>query len=106
MNCKIILADGTELDNLTFDNNVYVSPTEVTAAMLNDEALELVKVIPTDGEETELKYAKTDIVYHEADGWHFVLVGASADEIKIREQQARIRFLEDCLMEISEEVWK
>lgn len=106
MNCKIILADGTELDNLTFDNNVYVSPTEVTAAMLSEDALELVKVIPANGEEVELKYAKTDIVYHESDGWHFVLVGASAEEIRNREQQARIRFLEDCLMEISEEVYK
>lgn len=85
MNCKLVFADGTELDNITVENNVYSSPTEVTDEMLNEEALVEVTVIPDEGEEITLRYAKSDIVYQVGDAWHFVLVGASAEEIRMRE---------------------
>ena len=85
MNCKLVFADGTELDNLTVDNNVFASQTEVAAEMLNEEALASVTVIPTEGEEYMLRYAKTDTIYRVGDEWHFALVGASAEEIRMRE---------------------
>ena len=85
MNCKLVFADGTELDNLTMENNVYASPVEVTAETLNEEALETITVIPTEGEQFVLRYAKYDTIYMVGDSWHFVLVGASADEIRVRE---------------------
>ena len=85
MSCKLVFADGTELDNITVENNVYASPTEVTAETLNEDALSTVTVIPTDGDEITLRYAKYDTIYKVGDSWHFVLVGASADEIRVRE---------------------
>ena len=44
MKCSIVFADGAKLNNVIFDNNVYVSPTAVTAEMLNDTALETVEI--------------------------------------------------------------
>lgn len=83
---KLVFNDGLELDNVSFDNGVYSCPTEVTNEMLNPEALKSVIFTPDEGEPEIIRFAKTDIVYRgEDDGYHFVLVGESPEQIKIRE---------------------
>lgn len=102
MKYTIHLADSTELHNVNYDNGIFVCPTEVTNDMLSNEALETVRLVPEEGEETILKYVKTDIVYHEPDGWHFVLVGADKDEIELRNLKDENDMLTECILEMSE----
>ena len=86
---KVVLADGTELDNLTMNGNTFISQGEVTDEMLNEEALEEVTITetPEQGEPivTVLTHARYDKIMHENDGYHFVLFGESPDERKYRE---------------------
>ena len=105
MKCSIVFADGTNLNNVIFDNNIYVSPTAVTAEMLNDTALETVEITFEDGSSNVLKYAKTDIVYQESDGWHFVLVGSDEREISMKELRKENDMLTECILEMSEIVY-
>ena len=105
MKYTLIFADGTELSNVTLSNNVFVCPIEVTKEMLNDEALKIVRIVPDEGEETILQYAKTDIVYHEQDGYHFVLVGADKDEIELQQLKAENDMLTECILEMSEIIY-
>ena len=85
----IALGDGAELDNLTMNGNTFVSPTEVTAEMLNKEALEEVTITetPEEGEAivTVLSNARYDRIAREEDGWHFVLWGEGPEEKRFRE---------------------
>lgn len=107
MNYRLVFADGTALEGLTFreETNTLISPAEVTEAMLTDAACETVRLIAPGGEETVLRYAKHDKIYQEPDGWHFSLVGAGPEEIKIREQEEQIQMLTDCILEMSEIVY-
>jgi len=105
MNCKLVFADGTELDNLTMDGNVYSSPVQVTADTLNEDALVSVRVVPTEGEEFTLRYAKYDTIYRVGDEWHFALVGANEDEINLREMQETNDMLTECILEMSEIIY-
>lgn len=106
MTYKLTFANGAELDGLMMNGNTFISQTEVTDEDLNEDALKNVLVTESNGGTETLLYAGYDKIFHENDGWHFVLWGASPEEIRIRKQQERIQFLEDCLMEISEEVYK
>ncbi len=87
MNCKLVFADGTELNNIKMENGVFASGAEVTAAQLTEEALEEVQVIPAagEGEAFTIPYARHDTIYRVGNEWHFVLVGANAEEIRMRE---------------------
>lgn len=105
MNCKLIFADGTELNNLTMNGNVYASKVEVTADTLNEDALVSVRVVPTEGEEFTLRYVKYDTIYRVGDEWHFALVGANEDEIKLREMQETNDMLTECILEMSEIIY-
>lgn len=85
MKCKLIFADGTVLNQVTIDNGVYSSETEVTEEMLNDAALETVKVVFEDETEQTLRFAKHDMIYIVDGAWHFVLVPASVNDLKMNE---------------------
>lgn len=109
MNCNLVFADGTELIGLQYDpiTNVIVSQTEITKNILTDEACETVIMTVTDGQEemkTTLRYVKWQL-YQRDDEWHLVLVGASSEEIKIKELEAQNTMLLECLMEMSEIVY-
>jgi hypothetical protein len=107
MNCQLIFADGTILEGLTFheETNTLISSIEVTEAMLTDAACETVQLIGSGGERIILRYAKHGKIYHEPDGWHFSLAGATPEEIKIREQEEQIQMLTECILEMSEIVY-
>ncbi len=85
----IKLADGTVLENLEMNCNTFISPTEVTDEMLNEEALAEVTITetPEDGDPivTVLSHARYDKILTDEDGWHFVLWGESEQERKFRE---------------------
>ena len=85
MKCTVTFADGRVLENVEVYNGVYTVNTEITNKDLNEQALETVKVEQEDGETASLRYAKTDIVYKVGDEYHFVLVGASDEEIMAKE---------------------
>lgn len=103
MSYKLILADETEIDNLEMNGNTLISQTEVTAEMLNEEAMETVTLIETDDQgnehETVFRYAQTGGVFHEADGYHFVIWGASPAEIEMKEIR---KDMEDAVMGLLE----
>ena len=109
MSYKLILADGTELDNLTMNGNTLISETEVTNEMLSDESLEEVTMIETDEQGNEkttvYRYAHTNGVFHEADGYHFVIWGAGPSEIEIRNLKADNEMLIECILEMSEIIY-
>lgn len=85
MKCTVTFADGRVLKNVDVDNGIYSVTTEITNADLNKQALETVEVEQEDGETFSLRYAKTDVVYKVGDEYHFVLVGASEEEIRSKE---------------------
>ena len=83
MTYKIRFADGAVLENLEMNGNTYIShDVPVTDAMLNEEALKEVVITDSDGNSQALKYAGYDKIFHEEDGWHFVLWGAGAEQIR------------------------
>jgi hypothetical protein len=59
-----------------------------------------------DDKETVMHYVMIEEAASVDGRFWFCMVEESAEDRQIREQAERIRFLEDCLMEISEEVYK
>ena len=59
-----------------------------------------------DGQETVLHYVMIQEAAAIDNRYWFCMVEESAEDRQIREQAERIQFLEDCLMEMSEEVYK
>lgn len=89
MSYKLILANGTELENLEMNGNTLISETEVLAEMFSDENMKTVTLVETDEQgnehETVFRYAQTNGVFHEEDGYHFVIWGAGPTEIALHE---------------------
>ena len=85
MNCTLRFANGLVLENITEDNGIYASQTEVTTDMLSEEALASVEVVPDVGETKVIRYAKYDTIYKVGEEWHFCLAEASLEEIRARE---------------------
>ena len=102
---KLILADETEIDGLEMNGNTLVSQTEVTSDMLNEEALETVRLIETDEEgndhETVYRYAQTNGVFLKDEGYCFTIWGAGPSEIEIRDLRAENKMLEDAVVELA-----
>ena len=85
MNCTLHFANGLVMENITENNGIYASQTEVTPEMLSEDALAEVEVVPSEGEKRVIKYAKSDTIYKVDNEWHFCLAGASAEEIRMRD---------------------
>jgi len=64
-----------------------------------------VTIIPNEGEDIVLRYAKHDMIYQVEDEWHFVLVGADANEIRMRELAEENELLTECILEMSEIIY-
>ena len=60
----------------------------------------------TDGQETVLHYVMIEEAAGDDGRYWFVMVEESAEDRAIRELEAKNRFLEDCLMEMSEIVYQ
>ena len=62
--------------------------------------------ILADGQETVLQYVMIEEAASTDGRYWFVMVEETAEDRQIREQTERIKFLEDCLMEMSEIVYQ
>lgn len=60
----------------------------------------------SDDQQTVLHYVMIEEAASTDGRYWFCMVEESAEDRQIREQAERIQFLEDCLMEMSEEVYK
>lgn len=97
---KMILADGTELSDLSLNGNNYVSKTEITEDIFEDN-LETV-TIEDEEETTELHNAELVYVKTFGDEWWFVLKELSDAELKELSNDAQIFYtavMTDTLME-------
>lgn len=94
----ITMADGTVLDNLLMNGNMYVSQTEITKDDLNLDALSEVVIKETEDDGTEhedtFENMVCDGVVHWAEGWLFNLRTMTNGETTYAEMDARIAFLE------------
>lgn len=109
----IELADGRRLDGLRMNGSMFVTQEKITKADFTEEALKRVVIteIPEDGEtsETVIEGARFDGVLEWDEGQLFCIREKTADEKRedeLRALREKNRFVEDCLMEISEEVYK
>lgn len=89
----IILADGTTLSDLRLNGNNFISPTEVTADIFEDNCSPLVI---SDGETEEI-HEHAELVqiatYPDEDGWWIVFRDLSAQELRDIKTQSDIDYL-------------
>ena len=98
---KMILNDGTELDNLTLNGNNYVSETEITEDVFVDN-LETVTIV-SDDETQELHHCKLIQIAHYEDGWYFIIdemTQAEIDKDNTEAQTFYTAMMTDTLMEV------
>ena len=95
------------------NGNMFVSKKEITEDDLNAAALKRVSIteIPEEGEETVtiIENAVYDRILAWPEGWLFNLREKSKEEQQaeeIQNLQEKNAFLEGCIMEMSEEVYK
>ena len=83
---KIILKDGTVIDNLTMNGNNYVSPTEIDSSIFTRKNLS--SIVVNHGEKDE---TLTNQIFvqetHMADGYYFVFRQMTDVEISITDIQ-------------------
>ena len=77
---KMILSDGTELDNLTLNGNNYVSETEISEHVFSDN-LATVTIEDDENNVQELHNCKLTHFAHYADGWYFIIDEMTQAEI-------------------------
>lgn len=87
----LILADGTRIENLTMNGNNFVSQTELTESMFEEN---LTPVIISDGIHMEnhpfmefVQITKYD------DGWYLVLIDVPESELALRKMNSNIQYL-------------
>ncbi len=87
----ITLADGTELANLHMNGNNFVSQTEVTEDMFDEN---LSEITINDGHEDHVMENMELIqVAHYTDGWYFILREIPADVLERRQIQSDIDYI-------------
>ena len=108
----ITLKSGKVLSDLGMNGNMFVSKTEVTKADLSESELSEV-VITESGDDyatdTTVEGAVNDIIKHEPEGYMFNIREKTKEEQqaeRIAELEMKNEFLEGCIMEMSEEVYK
>lgn len=97
---KMILSDGTELDNLTLNGNNYVSETEIIEDVFSDN-LGSVTIISDEGTQ-ELHDCKLVQLAHYNDGWYFIIEEMTQAEITSNANEAQTFYtalMTDTLME-------
>lgn len=102
----IALKNGKVLNDLGLNGNMFVSKTEVTEEDLSRAALAKVTITETDEEGNAtvsvMRDAVCDTVLHWPEGWLFNI----REKTEMEKQEERLAFMEGCIMEMSEEVYK
>lgn len=89
---KIILSDGTVIDNLTANANEFVSETEITPDIFTNN-LSPVKIIDDDGNETIYENGNLDGVIKTGDLYYIAIRELSDYELKEMQTRADIDYL-------------
>lgn len=88
---EIELADGTKLKNIHLNGNNWVSQTELTKEDFEDK---LSVVTFTDGKKTYVhKNMRLAQVQHYSDGWYFILLDISKEELEKMKTQADLQYI-------------
>lgn len=90
---KIILSDGTQLNNLKLNGNNFVSEMEVTEDTFKGKLSKVIIETTKDGQEKEYEHMELVQVVHYEDGYYFVLRELSATELKEIKMQSDIEYL-------------
>ena len=92
---KIILSDGTQLNNLKLNGNNFVSEMEVTEDTFKGKLSKVTIETTKDGQEITKEYEHMELVQvvHYEDGYYFVLRELSATELKEIKMQSDIEYL-------------
>lgn len=102
----IALKNGKVLENLKLNGSMYVSKTEITEKDLPVAGLAKVTITETDEEGNAtvsvITDAVCDTILHWPEGWLFNIREKTENE----KRAERIAFMEGCIMEMSEEVYK
>lgn len=88
----ITFSDGTKLENIRLNGDNYVSQDEVTDATF-DGKLSTVTIDGSDGSSETLENAYLGQIAHYSDGYYFVLVVPTADELRQQKLRADIDYI-------------
>ena len=109
----IELKGGKRIENVAMNGSMFVAPEEITMEDLNSTALEQVTIteIPDEGEPTTtiLENTVCDGIKHWPEGYLFNIREKTTEEkqaSEIEQLKDENRMLVECILEISEEVWK
>lgn len=87
----LILSDGTRVENLTMNGSNFVSKTELTESMFEEN---LTPVIISDGIHMETHKAMEFIqIARYDDGWYLALIDISDSELALRKMNSNIQYL-------------
>lgn len=87
----LILADGTRIENLTMNGNNFVSQTELTESMFEEN---LTPVTISDGEREEVhQFMELVQITEEDDGWYLVIIDVPESELVLRKMNSNIQYL-------------
>lgn len=101
----IILHDNSRLENLTMNGDMYVSNTEITSDILNDNTLKTVTIIESENRKTTtttINNAICDGIIHWPDGWLFNIRERSSEEKIQAEMATRLEEIDAALVELAE----
>lgn len=84
---KIILSDGTTLENLELNGNNYISPGPIDSALFEGK---LSKITFTDGVNTETMYDAMLCSNRVVDGQSWLVFMEKSEEMKVRELVANL----------------
>lgn len=88
---KIILSDGSKIDNLRLNGNNFVSEIEITEEDFKGKLSKV--IIEYEDRIEELNHVELVQIVHYKDGWYFVLRELSKDEIENIKTRADIEYL-------------
>lgn len=87
----LILADGARVENLTMNGNNFVSSTELTESMFEEN---LTPVIISDGIHMETHKAMKFVQITEVDDkWYLVLIDIPDSELALQKMNSNIQYL-------------
>ena len=101
----IILHDNSRLENLTMNGDMFVSNTEITSDILNDNTLKTVTIIESENRQTTtttINNAICDGIIHWPDGWLFNIRERSSEEKIQAEMATHLEEIDAALVELAE----
>lgn len=90
---SITLGDGTVLKDLRLNGNNFISLAPITESMFENNLTHVVISDSTDEEVHDYMQLVQIAQYPDEEGYHFVLIDISPDELRLMDMQAKIEYL-------------